>query len=78
MPLKKNVKDISIMMGTTISCIYSSAVKNATICHLAKKVIVDRVMHISVLILYIREKKRFARGTLLAPIQFPTRAVVAS
>lgn len=34
-------------------------------------------MHIRVFSLPIREKKRFARGTLLAPMQLPTRVIVA-
>jgi hypothetical protein len=66
------------MIGTTISYMFSSLVKHATIYFLAKKVIDERVMHINVLILNVREKNRFAKGTLLAPMQFPTRALVAS
>ena len=76
--MNKNEAAIKTRIGAAISWTCGSLVNHDTVYFLAKKVLEERITTISVLILNIREKKRFANGTLSAPMQLPISPVEAS
>ena len=72
------MQDVIIKHRETMAYTPSFAVKKAAIDSRAKKVNSDIVRTIDIVNLVMMLKKRFANGTLLAPMQFPIRALVAS